>query len=357
MTVAAPASERPRTDRDRGRGLPGAVTLALGRPSAWPIALAGFLVRGGILLFLLPVVVLPTPTELATAFGSDIIALALAAPTAAVARLAAAAILLVVGWLLVASIVGAAADAALAWWAAAPGAIDAGPGRAPEGSGPAAAATGEAAPAAPRRGIGLVLRVAIVRLACHLPLAIASVWAIARIVAAVYREYISPGDLSVPLPLRVAASVPDAIGLLIVAWLLGEALGGLAARGVALEGRSVGRAILGAVTSLVLHPVSAGIALVTTTVVVVLLVAPPIAASALIWDELRRELLGPADPGPVLAATLAFAALWLAGLAAAGVATTIRSSIWTWHALRVGEAGPRMAPVPRPVAGSSAAEA
>lgn len=335
MTVAAPASRRPRTDRGGG-GLLDAVALALGRPSAWPIALAGFLARGGILLFLLPIVVLPTPTGLATAFGSDIIAIAMAAPTAAVVRLAVTALLLVVGWLALASIVGAAADAVLAGWAAGPAALR---------------------PVARRRRIGLVLRVAFVRLACHLPLAIASVWAIARIVAVIYREYISPGDLSVPLPLRVAASVPDAIGLLLIAWLLGEALGGLAARGVVLEGRPVGRAIGGAIASLALHPISTGIALVTTTVTVVALVAPPILASALAWGELRRELLGQADLVMVLAATLAFAALWLAGLVAAGLATTIRSSIWTWHALRVRKTGPSTAPASMLVPDPSAAEA
>ena len=33
----------------------------LAHPLAWPVALAGFLVRGGIVVFLLPIVALPSP--------------------------------------------------------------------------------------------------------------------------------------------------------------------------------------------------------------------------------------------------------------------------------------------------------
>ena len=345
----APASGRPREEQGRGRGFLGAMTLALRHPSAWPVALAGFLVRGGILLFLLPVVVLPTPTGLATAFGSDIIAVAIAGPTPATVQLAATAILAVLGWLVLGSVVGAAADIELARWAATSGRAAATvPADTP---GPAARAF------PPRSRRGLVGRVAIVRLACHLPLAIVSVWAAARIVAAVYREYISPGDLSVPLSLRVVGSVPDAIVLLVVAWLIGEALGGLAARAIVLDGRPAGRAIRAALASTVLHPLSAGIALATTTIVLVSLVAPLVVASAVLWGRLGSELLGAGDALTVLAATLGFIAAWLVGLFAAAVAATLRSSIWTWHALRVRDSRPIALPSSIPAAESSVAEA
>lgn len=356
MIALAPASGRPRQRRDRGRGFLGAVTLALRHPSAWPIALAGFLARGGILLFLLPVVALPTPTGLATAFGSEIIAVAMGVPTPSVVQLVVTAIVAVLGWIVLGSLIGAAADVALAGWAATsdPTADGAGPREEPV-RGPDASE----APQAPRarRTQGLVVRVALVRLACHLPLAIVSVWAVARIVAAVYREYISPGDLSVPLPIRVAASVPDAIVLLVVVWLLGEALGGLAARAIVLQGRPAARAVAAAVASLVLHPLSAGVALASTSVALVALVAPPLGGSALAWDRLGHRLQAAPDPPAILAATLVFAGIWLAGLLAAALATTLRSSIWTWHALRVGEAAPIALPASMPATESSAAEA
>jgi hypothetical protein len=325
-------------------------------PSTWPIALAGFLARGGILLFLLPVVALPTPTGLATAFGSDIIAVAIGVPTPSVVQLAATAIVGVLGWLIVGSLIGAAADVELATWAAT---ADPSAGRVPSGrgrdDGPVVA--DGAWPASARRAPGLVARVALVRLACHLPLAIVSVWAVARIVSTVYREYISPGDLSVPLPVRVVAAVPDAIVVLIVAWLLGEALGGLAARAIVLQGRPASLAIPTAVASVILHPLSAGVALVVTSATFLALVAPLLVGSALAWQRLGHQLLGAADPPAVVAATVVFAAIWLAALLGAAVAATVRSSIWTWHALRVRQAAPIALPVAVTPPESSVAEA
>jgi hypothetical protein len=312
----------------RSRGFVRVVGAAVTDPRAWAVALAGFLVRGGILLFVLPILILPSPTGLATAFGGDIIAVALATPTAGVVRLVVVVTVLVVVWLVFASLVGAAADVALARWGAA--AQDDAAGR-PE--------LGRVA------RLGLIGRVAVVRLACQLGLAVAAAWAVARIVAAVYQQYISPGDLAIPLPIRVARSVPDAIILLLVAWLIGETVGGLAARRIVLKGRPMGRAIAGAISSLVLRPVSTFVALASTVVVLAILVAPPLAAAATVWARLGYDLRSGAGPAVVLPETLAFAALWLGALLATGLAAAIRSAVWTWHV--VGD---------RPVAGLEPAE-
>jgi hypothetical protein len=330
-----PALERP--DLGWGRALLLVGGAAVLQPRVWAVALAGFLVRGGILLFILPVVVLPTPTGLATTFGGDIIAVALATPTAGVIRLAATVVAVVVGWLLLASVVGAVADISLARWGAA--ALDGDAGSADLG-------------ALPR--LRLVGRVAVVRLACHLPLAIAAVWAVARIVGAVYQEYISPGDLGIPLPLRVARSVPDAIVLLLAAWLMSEAIGGLAARRIVLQDRSMPQAIVRGLSSLVLRPISTAVALVSTALVL-LLIVPPLAGSALVWARLAHDLA--AGSGPIAAEALAFAALWLGALVAAGLAAALRSAIWTWHALGRRAVAPLGATVPVAAAGSSTADA
>ena len=45
----------------RGAALTGALLVTLATPATWPLALAAFLIRGGILLVTLPIVVLPTP--------------------------------------------------------------------------------------------------------------------------------------------------------------------------------------------------------------------------------------------------------------------------------------------------------
>ena len=57
--------------------------IVLARPGLWVIALGGFLVRGGILVFFVPIVALPSPVGLATAFGPTITTLVLSGPTPA----------------------------------------------------------------------------------------------------------------------------------------------------------------------------------------------------------------------------------------------------------------------------------
>ena len=48
----------------RGAALAGALLATLATPATWPLALAAFLVRGGLLVVVLPIVVLPSPVGL-----------------------------------------------------------------------------------------------------------------------------------------------------------------------------------------------------------------------------------------------------------------------------------------------------
>ncbi len=50
-----------------------ALLVTLTRPATWLVALAGFLIRGGIVWFLIPIVALPTPVGLANALGPSIV--------------------------------------------------------------------------------------------------------------------------------------------------------------------------------------------------------------------------------------------------------------------------------------------
>ena len=88
-----------------------------------------------------------------------------------------------------------------------------------------------------------------VRLAAHLPTSLALGYATVRIVIVTYEELLSPGDANVPIVARVLARAPDAIVLVVVTWLLGEAIGGLAARRSA-AGEPLIRALRGAVRDL-----------------------------------------------------------------------------------------------------------
>ena len=49
--------------------LAGSLLVTLARPSTWVLALAAFLLRGGLLVFVIPIVVIPTPAGLADVVG------------------------------------------------------------------------------------------------------------------------------------------------------------------------------------------------------------------------------------------------------------------------------------------------
>ena len=53
-----------------------ALLVTLATPVTWPLALATFLVRGGVILVLLPIVVLPTTVGLGTTFGPTLTSVA-----------------------------------------------------------------------------------------------------------------------------------------------------------------------------------------------------------------------------------------------------------------------------------------
>ena len=50
-----------------------ALLVTLARPSTWVLALAAFLVRGGILVLCLPIVILPTPVGIANLVGPTLV--------------------------------------------------------------------------------------------------------------------------------------------------------------------------------------------------------------------------------------------------------------------------------------------
>ena len=61
----------------RGVALSEGLLVTLARPTTWPLALAAFLVRGGLVLVVLPIVVLPTPVGIGDVVGPTLTAIAL----------------------------------------------------------------------------------------------------------------------------------------------------------------------------------------------------------------------------------------------------------------------------------------
>jgi len=302
-----------------------ALFAVLGRPAWWSMALAAFLVRGGILLALLPIVALPTPAGLANMFSPTIQDFALGGLTlerlALVGGLAVALFAIIGGG----GLVGAWLDHAQLREAAEDDELELG---------------WEPAHPSVREALAL-------RLTAHLPTILAAGYAAVRLVAETYDELISPGDVAAPLFLRVAARAPDAIAIVVATWLAGETVGSLAARRAAAGG-SVRESLWRSARQLASRRGLATLAL--TSAVVLGVLAPFLLAAGRAWGHLREVILGDAGFLQVGAALMVLVATWILGLAILGVALAWRSAAWT------AEVAPRRAPAPE-AAPAAAAEA
>ena len=85
----------------------------LGRPTWWLLALAGFLARGGILLFLLAIVVLPSPLAVSNLLAPLLVPIIFGGVTPALAAAIAAAIVAVLALLAAGTLLGAAVEVEL----------------------------------------------------------------------------------------------------------------------------------------------------------------------------------------------------------------------------------------------------
>ena len=281
-----------------------ALAASLGRPRWWVLALAAFLVRGGVVLVLLPLVSLPSAPALATALAPTIEALALGRQSLEGALVGTAIVGGVLAALAVAALTGSWLDNALTTEAVASDELDLWP---------------PSAPPSAWRALGI-------RLAAHLPTFIALGYATVRLVVATYQDLLSPGDPSIPIALRVLSRAPDAVIIATIAWLLGEALGGIAARRMA-EGAGFGQALRGGLGDLVrLRGVAT---FVVTDAVVLAMVLVLVAVVGRAAEHLRAYLLGGADDVSLAAALFLLVTTWVLALALLGAALAWRATAWT----------------------------
>lgn len=301
-------------------GCPGwpaaALLLVLERPTLVLVALAGFLVRGGIVVLGLPILVLPTPVGLATIFGPDVVSVALAGPNPGIVRLAIIGAFLLGAWLVLGGFLGAAADVAC---------IEATATSEAHGGGRGPVVGWRSAPR-----WRTILRVVVVRWLAHLPLVVALAWGVVRIVEATYAELVLPSDTATPLVFRVLGASPDAVVGVVGAWLLGEAWGGWAARFVVLGGRSVGSALRAAVRWFLHAPTRALGAFVAATIALGVSLVGAAAASATVWSVLRPIVrIDPGGAGAAVAVLL-LVGVWLVGVWLVGVVVAWRAVAWTF---------------------------
>jgi hypothetical protein len=303
-----------------------ALAASVGRPRWWVMALAAFLVRGGIVLVLLPLVSLPSAPALATALAPTIEALAMSRHSLEAALLGTALIALAVGIVAVLAVTGTWLDNALAGEAEDAAELD--------------LRVAEVAPSA--------WRALAIRLVAHLPTLVALAYAVVRIVIVTYQELLSPGDAAVPLALRVIARAPDAIVIAVVAWLIGEAIGGIAARRAA-EGETVGPSIRGAIRDVLRRR---GVAtFVVTDAVVAGVVVLLIAVVGRAAEHVRVYLFDRVDDVSLAAALLLLVTTWVLALAVLGAALAWRATAWTI------EAAPRHPPATETIRAKEAAAA
>ena len=298
-----------------------AVLVAIGRPTWWFMALATFLLRGGILVLVLPIVTLPSVLGLSNALAPIIVPLALGRvePAIVLGPVLLVGILLV--WLILGGRLAAGIDVALVGEAA-EAATDEG----------VSGAT-SMPPARPPSVVGW--RVVAIRLIAWLPLAAAIGVGLARIVEVAYLELTRPSDVATPLLARVAGGAVSQLGLIVVAWAIGEVVGGVATRRVTLTSASYGVALAQAVRTSAAKPLSWLVPWIATTLVLGIVMAPTLAASAFAWDRavdaLSDRLL---DPLATLLTMLLFVTVWLAALVLSGTILAVRSTSQTFEHVR-----------------------
>ena len=296
-----------------GATLVASLLAVLERPSTWPLGLLGFLVRGGLLVIVAPIVVLPTAIGLANILAPILTAALVSGLTPTVLMALIGVLVLGFAWLLGGGLLAAAAEAeAIARTTEDP--IDRGPGTdAGRGLG---------------RG-GTAWRILVARMAAHVPLLIALSWGSTRVVASIYREFTVPVDTVTPLILRVARTVPDAIAVIVVAWLLGEVVGGLAARRVVLRGESPFRALRLAALDVARRPVRSLVQVIVPLFVLVAVLAPSAAAAAAAWMAIRATLVDGLPPLLTLIAVLVLVIVWVGQLVLLGMVAAWRGAVWT----------------------------
>jgi hypothetical protein len=296
-----------------GATLVASLLVTLARPATWALALATFLVRGGFLLVLAPIVVLPTAVELGNLMAPVLTTLLFRGVTPLVALLQVVGGAAFMIWLLVGGLLAAAAETEVVRRVAADDEVWL-PGE-----------RSRLAPAThPTR------RVLLVRLAAYLPLLLVALpLSSYRFVLVGYDELTSPSAGGLPLAIRIALGASDAVALLVVTWLLGEMVGALAARRVVLAGDGARRALGWAIGRLARRPVrNLALSVVPLVPLAVVLVIVGTAGSAT-WDALRAALSIGGDRLLALLLLMVLVALFAGGLLLIGVASAFRAAVWT----------------------------
>ncbi len=198
-----------------------------------------------------------------------------------------------------------------------------------------AASSGRRTGSIPAGASSLAWRVLAVRLMAWLPLALAIGFGIARIVQVTYVELTRPVDVTIPIAVRVAGEVVGQVGLIVIAWVVGELVGGVATRRAVLTTAGHGRSLAWAIRTSAASPLSWLVPWIGTTLLLFVVMGTTLAAAAFTW---ARAVEGLSDrqgnPFAALLTLLLFVALWLAAILFGSVILAVRATTQTFEHVR-----------------------
>jgi hypothetical protein len=290
------------------------------------VGLAGFLIRGGVVVLAIPSVVLPSLLGIAGVFGVNALGID-GHPTSWLISIIVLSCALGALWLAAACLLGSLVDVWLI--------------RAALAAEPRIASRPQPLP-----DFGLLLDMAAIRALCLVPLGIVIAVVSQFLYDAVYSELTLPTNLASPLLVRVVERAALPLALVVVTWLITETVAAVAVRRLVIRGYGFWPALGGALTQLVRRPLTSVSTMLVTSLgsVASISMAMAITAFAFQWclDAARLPnpvaltlALGPLNasrdlrPLIFVGAALALGLAWVAGLAIAGMTSAWRSAAWT----------------------------
>lgn len=291
-----------------------ALLIALGRPAWWLLALAAFLARGGIVVFVLAIVSVPSPLVLSNILAPLVTPLAFGTLLPQTAVLITVGIGLALFWLIAGGWFAAATEIALIREAQ-------------------ATADEEGLPAAGEVPAGrqLAVRAAAAHFLAHLPTALVLGAGSVAIVRGIYAELVNPSD-SGPLALRVVVGAALPLAAIVATWAFGELVGGLAVRRIALGGASIGGGVAGGIGDLVRRPIGSLVMPLLTMVVLAVDLGAVLATVAIVLGQSRDRLVGGSDDPVATGLTVAtLGAAWSLALVVTGLIAAWRSVALTFE--------------------------
>lgn len=297
-----------------------AATVTVRRPALWPFALVAFLARGGLLVLAFPIVVLPTLIGISNLVGPASVTAGGPAPrlvALVAAGVAAGALAVIAG-----TAVAAAAETAF---------LRATVDQVRAGRPQPILFGAQLAPAGQGRG---AVRVFGIRLILLVPVAASIAVALPSWVEVAYRELTLPTDLATPIALRVLAGAPAATGLLALAWLVAEVVGGFAARRAVLLGTTVPRALGRGLVDLFRAPLGTLLTTAAGLVVGIATLIPATWALSWAWELARAPLVDEGLSPAAAGGTFVLAAAWIAALVLAAIGSAWRGCLATAELLR-----------------------